>query len=247
MNQYEDFAFIYDELMNEVDYNEWTNYIESIYKKENVKVKNILELACGTGNLTIPLAKRGYNVVGIDISEEMLSIAREKINKEGLDIVLLNQDMTQLDFDVYDMDCVLCGCDGFNYILDDVQLEELFIKVYSILKEEGLFVFDISSYFKLSNILHNNTFGENREDIAYIWENYFDENENLVEMNLAFFVKEDDKFKRFEETHYQRAYTNEEIVMLLKNANFKDIKVYKDFTFQRDDGEGERVFFIAKK
>ena len=100
MNQYSDFAFVYDELMNEVDYDNWVKYIEDIIKSENVEVQNILELACGTGNLTIPLTKKNYDIAGIDISEEMLQVAREKAEKENIELVLLEQDITELDFDV---------------------------------------------------------------------------------------------------------------------------------------------------
>ena len=98
MEQYKDFAFVYDELMNEVDYNGWVKYIEDIIKNENAQVQNILELACGTGNLTIPLTKKNYDIAGIDISEEMLSVAREKAEKEGVELVLLQQDIAELDF-----------------------------------------------------------------------------------------------------------------------------------------------------
>ena len=100
MSQYSDFAFVYDELMNEVDYNGWVKYIEDIIDSEGVKVKNILELACGTGNLTIPLTKKNYDIAGIDISDEMLSVAREKAEKEGVELVLLQQDISELDFEI---------------------------------------------------------------------------------------------------------------------------------------------------
>ena len=122
MNQYKDFAFVYDELMNEVDYDGWVDYIENIIKSEGSKVKNILELACGTGNLTIPLTKKNYDIAGIDISEEMLSVAREKGEEEGVELVLLQQDIAELDFDVPNLDCILCDCDGFNYITYDEDL-----------------------------------------------------------------------------------------------------------------------------
>ncbi|SHJ84160.1 class I SAM-dependent DNA methyltransferase [Tepidibacter formicigenes] len=245
--QYESFAFIYDKLMDNVDYGMWINYIENIIKRENVIVKNILELACGTGNLTIPLAQKGYDIVGIDISEEMLDVAKQKCLEEEIDVVFLNQDMRELDFEIYDLDCVLCACDGFNYILEEEELKNIFENVYKLLKEEGIFIFDISSYFKMSNILSNNTFGENREDIAYIWQNYFDEEENIVEMDLAFFIRNGKYFEKFEETHYQRAYNNEEILDILKHTGFNNIKVYKDFTFLQADEESERVFFVCKK
>lgn len=247
MEQYKNFAFVYDELMDNVDYNMWVKYIEDIIKKENTTVQNILELACGTGNLTIPLAKKGYDIVGIDISQEMLSVAREKSANENIDIIFLDQNIVELDFDIYNLDCVLCGCDGFNYILEDDDLKILFKKIYDLLKNEGLFIFDISSYYKISQMLSNNVFGENREDTAYIWENYFDEEESLIEMNLAFFIKKENLFERFEEVHYQRAYKSDEILNILKFSGFENIKIYKDFTFSKDDGESERIFFVCKK
>lgn len=248
MDQYRDFAFIYDELMNEVDYNGWVKYIEDIIKNENAKVQNILELACGTGNLTIPLTKKNYDIAGIDISEEMLSVAREKAEKEGVELVLLQQDIAQLDFDITNLDCVLCACDGFNYITYDDDLENVFTKTYELLKEDGIFIFDISSFYKLSTILGNNMYGENRDDIAYMWQNYFDDEENLVEMELAFFIKdENEKFERFEEVHQQRAYTEDEILDMLKSSGFKNIKVYGDFTFEAPKQDSQRIFFVCKK
>ena len=221
MEQYRDFAFVYDELMNEVDYNGWVKYIEDIIKNENAQVQNILELACGTGNLTIPLTKKNYDIAGIDISEEMLSVAREKAEKEGVELVLLQQDIAELDFDVPNLDCILCACDGFNYLTYDDELESVFEKSYELLKDDGVFIFDISSYYKLSTILGNNMYVENREDVAYMWQNYFDSEENVVEMELAFFIKEEDgRFTRFEEVHQQRAYTEKEVLKMLKKAGF---------------------------
>ncbi len=295
MEQYRDFAFVYDELMNEVDYNGWVKYIEDIIKNENAQVKNILELACGTGNLTIPLTKKNYDIAGIDISDEMLSVAREKAEKEGIELVLLQQDIAELDFDVPNLDCILCACDGFNYLTYDDELESVFEKAHELLKDDGIFIFDISSYYKLSTILGNNMYGENREEVAYMWQNYFekahellkddgififdissyyklstilgnnmygenreevaymwqnyfDEEENIVEMELAFFIKEEDgRFKRFEEVHQQRAYTEKEVLKMLKKAGFTNVKTYGDFTFEAPKEDSERIFFVCKK
>lgn len=248
MEQYSDFAFIYDELMNDVDYNGWIKYIEEIIEKENVKVQNILELACGTGNLTIPLTKKNYDIAGIDISDQMLNVAREKAEKEGVELVLLQQDIAELDFDVTNLDCILCACDGFNYITYDDDLENVFAKSHELLKDGGLFIFDISSHYKLSTILGNNMHGENREDISYLWQNYFDDEQNLIEMELAFFVKDaNGKFDKFEEVHQQRAYTEDEIIESLQISGFTDIKVYGDFTFEKPKKDSERIFFVCKK
>ena len=143
---------------------------------------------------------------------------------------------------------MLCACDGFNYITYDDDLLNVFNKSYELLKENGIFIFDISSYYKLANILGGNIFGENREDVAYLWKNYFDDEENLLEMELAFFIKdEDEKFNRFEEIHQQRAYTEEEIIELLQEAGFENIKVFGDFTFESPKEDAERIFFVCKK
>lgn len=248
MEQYSDFAFIYDELMNDVDYNKWVEYIEEIIKNKDVKVQNILELACGTGNLTIPLTKKNYDIAGIDISDQMLSVAREKAEKQGVELVLLQQDIAELDFDVTNLDCVLCACDGYNYVTYDDELENSFKKSHELLKTGGIFIFDISSHYKLSTILGNNMHGENREDISYLWQNYFDDEQNLIEMELAFFVKDENgKFDKFEEVHHQRAYKQDEIIESLQIAGFNDIKVYGDFTFEAPKKDSERLFFVCKK
>ena len=248
MDQYKDFAFVYDELMNDVDYDKWVKYIEDIIKNEDAKVKNILELACGTGNITIPLAKKEYDIAGIDISEEMLSVAKEKAEKQGIELVLLQQDIAELDFDITGLDCVLCACDGFNYITYDDDLQNVFDTTYELLKDDGIFIFDISSYYKLANILGGNIYGENREDVSYLWQNYFDDEENLLEMELAFFIKgEDNRYDKFEEVHQQRAYTEEEVIEMLQESGFGNIKVYGDFTFNKPNEESERIFFVCRK
>lgn len=248
MDQYREFAFVYDELMDDVDYENWIDYIEKIIKKEDAKVQNILELACGTGNITIPLAKKNYDIAGIDISDEMLNVARAKAEKQNIELVLLEQDISELDFDVTNLDCVLCACDGFNYITYDEDLENVFSKTYELLKEEGIFIFDISSFYKLSTILGDNMYGENRENISYMWQNYFDDEQNLVEMELTFFVADEGgKFDKYEEVHLQRAYTEEEIIKMLNKAGFSKIKVYGDFTFESPSEDSERIFFICRK
>lgn len=248
MDQYRDFAFIYDELMDDVDYNKWVEYIEDIIKDEKAEVQNILELACGTGNMTIPLTKKGYDIAGIDISAEMLEVAMEKAEKEGVKLVLLQQDIAELEFDMEDLDCVLCACDGFNYLTYDDDLEYVFSKVYEILKEKGIFIFDISSYYKISNILGNNTFTEKRDDTVYMWQNYFDPEEDLVDMELTFFVKnEEGTFDRFDELHQQRAYVTDDIIEKLNDAGFKNVKAYGDFKFEKPKKDTERAFFVARK
>lgn len=262
MSQYVNFAYVYDKLMDDVDYEAWVKHIENLIDKSGASVKNILELACGTGNITIPLAKKGYDIAGIDISEDMLGLALEKSEAMGIPLVLLEQDMVDLDFDLYDLDCVLCACDGFNYVTSLKDLNKIFAKIYELLKSGGVFVFDISSYYKLSRVLGNNFMGESREDISYMWTNYYDENNQLLEMNLDFFVKldleedgyldegcqeEDNLYERYKEVHLQRAHKEEEITTMLKNVGFDNIDSYGDFSLDRVNEKSERIFFVAVK
>ena len=254
MDQYGSFAYIYDQLMDDVDYGAWVDYIEKLIGLSGSKVKNILELACGTGNITLNLARRGYDVAGLDISEEMLDVAREKSEVEGTPLILLNQDMTQLDFDLYDLDCVLCACDGINYITDLRDMKNLFAKIYGLLKLGGVFIFDISSYYKLSNILGNNFMGEAREDISYMWTNYYDDETQLLKMDLDFFVKieaedgqEDNLYERYSEVHLQRAHKVEEVTRLLNDVGFDSVGIYGDFDVKNVDKKTERIFFVVKK
>lgn len=254
MEQYGSFAYIYDELMDDVDYDNWVGHIEKIIEKKGAKVKNILELACGTGNITIPLAKKGYDIAGIDISEEMLEVALGKSEETGVGLVLLQQDITELDFDLYDLDCILCACDGFNYITSQKDLEKVFKKSYELLKKGGIIIFDISSYHKISHILGNNFMGESREEISYMWTNYYDKESKLIEMELDFFVKieaeddlEDNLYERYKEVHRQRAYSQEEIEKMLGEVGFGSIESFGDFTFENPRENAERIFFAAIK
>ncbi len=244
-NQYSDFAYVYDRLMEDVDYNGWVNYIEEIFQRQNLAPNKILELACGTGNITIPLAKKGYAVKAVDISQDMLMVAKDKALKEGTDIFFIQQDMTQLDLEGK-FDAVLCMCDGINYIIEEEELLSLFKTIHNHLTENGILVFDISSYYKLQNILGNNTFGENQEDLCYLWENFFDESTDLLEMNLTFFIQEKNLYRKFEEFHQQRAFHNLELINLLKTAGFNTVESYDGFNFSKPLDNSQRVFFICR-
>ncbi|MCG8539908.1 MAG: class I SAM-dependent methyltransferase [Clostridia bacterium] len=246
MEAYSGFAQVYDFLMKDVDYDGWVDYIEEIFISKGCKPQTILELACGTGNITNRLSKRGYDIVGIDISNEMLALAKNKAYDLRLDIKYLNQDMRQLNYSKK-ADSVICMCDGFNYILEENDLLSVLEKVYSLLKEDGVLIFDISSYHKLSEVLGNNVYAENFEDISYIWQNYFDYETNLCELGLTIFKRQDRLFSRYQEYHYQRAYRVEEILEILKYIGFINICVYRAFSFEKIQYKDDRVFFVCKK
>lgn len=245
-SQYKGFAYVYDKLMGDVDYKAWVNYVEQIINNNTNKVNKILELACGTGNITIPLAKKGYNIVGVDISEDMLMIAKNKSMENNLNIFFIHQNMVDLELDKK-FDCVLIMCDGVNYITDKDDLLKLFKKVYNILEDKGMFIFDISSAYKIKNILGNNTFGEDLDDVCYLWQNYFDEESQILEMDLTIFIKEGKCYRKEEEFHTQRAYDVGEVIKLLNKINFKCIKTYDEFNFDSHKDDSERIFFVAKR
>ncbi|MEW9123924.1 MAG: class I SAM-dependent methyltransferase [Thermotaleaceae bacterium] len=246
MESYSGFAYVYDRLMEDVDYNSWTDYIEKIFYRYGKEPKNIVDLACGTGNITNSLAKRGYNLIGVDISESMLMIAQEKAMDMSVEVIYLNQDMRRLELPT-ELDAILCICDGINYITNDKDLKEIFASVYRYLKSEGLFIFDISSYYKLSHILGHNTFAENYEEVSYIWENYFDEEKNVCDFDLTLFIKDGKGYRKHEENHCQRAYGEEEILSLLKTASFSKIEAFEAFSFNGPQDNTERIYFVCQK
>lgn len=241
---YNDFAYIYDRLMKpDIDYAKWVDYIENIFSHYDKDVKLIAELACGTGNFTVPLAMRGYDMIGADISEDMLNVAREKAS--GLDILFLRQSITAIDL-YGTADAFLCMIDGFNYILSPRSLYEAAKKIRTcFLEKDGLFIFDISSRHKLETVIGNNTFVYNEKDVFYTWQNRYIKSKHISDMYLNFFVKENSAYQRFEERHLQRAYSQKEIEYIFRQAGFAHIDAYQPLTFDKPRADSERIVFVA--
>ena len=245
MTAYSEFANIYDNLMHaDVDYEKYADYIENLFDMHNVNPDLVCDLACGTGNVTIPLAKRGYNMTGVDISYDMLNIAREK--SSGLDILYLNQSIQNLDL-YGSMGAFLCMIDGFNYILTPQGLENALRRIKTcFLDTDGILIFDISSRYKLQNIIGNNTFIHSDKNIFYSWRNRYIKSKNISDMMLDFFVKDNNGYRRFEERHLQRAWSEDELKILLKRAGFTDIKTYEYLSFDAPQDKCERIVFTAR-
>lgn len=246
MDTYNEFAQIYDELMDDFDYENWFGYIEDIFKKYDKKPRNILEMACGTGNISYYFGNTGYRLTAFDISEEMLAKAYKKLGRFK-NIKLLKQDM--IDFKLNEkFDVVISLCDSVNYVLESRDLKKTFKNVYEHLDQDGIFIFDINSYYKLKHIIGNNTFIEDREDIYYIWQNEYEEDRDIANFYLTFFHREgEDCFKRFDEVHRERAYKVEEIKNTLKDVGFNKIDIYEGFTFNEIKDETQRINFVAMK
>ncbi len=246
MESYSHLAEYYDMLMDDVDYNRWCSFIEEIFQVYNLKPQKILDTACGTGNITIPLAAKGYEMWGVDISEEMLAVAESKARKQKRNIRFLHQDMADLSLN-RSFEAVLCMCDGVNYIIEEEDLLQYFESVYRVMTPGGLFVFDISSEYKLSTILGNNTLFQEKDAFCYAWENSYYEDEQLLEMHLNFFIPQEGLYKRAEEHHIQRAYKEEQLINLLQQAGFENTQVFDDLKNARPTKKSERIFFAAQR
>lgn len=244
MNSYADFAKVYDFLMHgDINYERIADYIENIFTEYGVNPDLVCDLACGTGNVTIPLARRGYDMTAIDISEDMLNIAREK--SEGLDILYLNQNMTSLDL-YGTMGAFVCMIDGINYVLSPKALLNMFTKMKTcFMDNDALFIFDISTRHKLKHTIGSNTFVYPGRNVFYTWQNRYIDKKNISDMFLTFFVRCGKKYKRFEERHLQHAYSVPELKLLLKKAGFTRIDTYSPFTFDKPKSGDDRIVFVC--
>lgn len=247
MEAYSGFAKVYDLFMDNIPYGEWTDYVKELLSEEGILEGILLDLGCGTGSVTELLARSGFDMIGIDNSEEMLEIAMEKKERSGLDILYLLQDMRE--FELYGtVRGVVSICDSMNYILEEEELEEVFRLVHNYLDNEGIFLFDMNTVYKYETLLADNTFAEDREESSFIWENYYDEEEMINQYDLSLFIREDDgKYRKYEETHLQRAYERQQVEELLERAGFELLHVYDAFTKDAPAGDSERIYFVCRR
>lgn len=242
---YQYMADIYDELMYDVNYDEWADYIGRLLEKHSGSGSSIFEAGCGTGSISVRLAGQGYKITASDVSPEMLNIACENARKSGANIKFILQDMRELTSTVK-KDAVIACCDVVNYLTEDGDLERFFKAAYDILTPGGTLLFDISSYDKIKNTLGNELFFEDGDNVTYLWQNSFDDEFDCVKMDIIMFVRSaDGKYARFDETHTQRAYKIEEICSALRKTGFKDISAYSFLTEDEAGDTDERIQFAA--
>ena len=242
---YGEFAKIYDELINEdINYDEMVERILEICNLYNVELNDYLDIACGTGNVTIRIAKYFKNIYGVDLSEDMLREAFDKFKEARIKGKIICQDMTELSLNK-EFDLITSVLDSTNYITDLSDLQNYFNGVYNHLKSNGLFIFDVNSYYKLSEILGNNIYTYSEEEVFYTWENVFED--SLLSMFLTFFVKKGDLYERFEEEHLERAYTEKELEKELKKANLEVIAKFDGYTENYVQANTERIVYVIRK
>lgn len=245
MECYKEFAHIYDKLINkDIDYEKWANVILEICKEQSLGKNDYLDLGCGTGNLTEQILSEFDNTWAVDLSYEMLTEAENKMRNKGKKVKFICQDITELNLN-RKFDLITCCLDSTNYILDEIEVKKYFQCVFNHLKDNGIFIFDINSYYKLTKILGNNIYNYDDENVTYIWENHLED--EIVDMYLTFFVKEGDLYRRFDEEHSERAYEFEQIRLLLSEAGFEAIKVMDNYEDKDITNTTERIVYVARK
>lgn len=245
-NTYTCFSAFYDLFMDNIDYVQWGEYLISLLKEYDISSGLVLELGCGTGNMTEFLATKGYDMIGLDSSCDMLYAAMEKKSLSGHDILYLNQDMRE--FELYGtVSAVVSICDSLNYITEYKELVNVFKLVNNYLDPKGIFIFDLNMEAKFKAI-HDAIIAENREEASFIWENTYYESEHINEYELTIFARCDDgKYEKLTETHYERAYSLEEIKAALTEAGMTFVVSYHAFTRQSPDEDSERIYIIARE
>ncbi|NYC81939.1 SAM-dependent methyltransferase [Clostridium beijerinckii] len=243
---YKEFANIYDELIYEdINYDKVADKIINICRENNLKFEDYLDLACGTGNVSINVAKYFKTVYAVDLSDDMLNVAFDKFKKNKIKAKVICQDMCELSLNKR-FDLITSVLDSTNYITEDEDLLDYFSSVYEHLKENGIFIFDINSYYKLSTVLGNNIYTYSSEEIFYTWENSFED--DVLNMFLTFFVKtENELYKKFEEEHFERAYKESYIEDILKKCNFRIINKFSGYSDEEVNENSERILYIVSK
>lgn len=247
MDAYTGFAAVYDMFMDNIPYEEWCEYLTGLLKEHGVEDGLLLDLGCGTGTLTRMLADQGYDMIGVDLADEMLEIAMEQEMEEPKGILYLLQDMRE--FELYGtVRAIVSICDSMNYILEYEDLVEVLRLANNYLDPGGVFIFDLNTIYKYRETMGETTIAENREEGSFIWENYYDEEEQVNEYDLTLFIREEDgRYQKYEETHYQRAYDFDEVKRAIAEAGMEFVTMYDAFTKDAPKPDSERVYVIARE
>lgn len=260
MEAYTGFAQVYDTFMAETPYREWAAYLSGLIDTYGIsrpcaagrkaleqERDLVVELGCGTGSMTEQMAALGYDMIGVDCSEEMLAEAMDKRRRSGHDILYLQQDMRRLDL-YCTAGTMFSVCDSLNYLLEEDDLLRTFRQVYRFLYPGGIFVFDFNTVYKYAEVLGDTTIAENRDDCSFIWENYYDPASERNEYDLTLFVRRaSGLFERLEETHVQRGYTEALMRRLTEEAGFSFVRSIDADTHGEVTARSERIYMIVRK
>lgn len=246
MEAYTGFAEVYDLFQDNVPYEEWCEYLAGLLEEYGVTAGLVLDLGCGTGSLTERLAGRGYDMIGVDNSGEMLEIAMEKRVRSGRNILYLLQDMRE--FELYGtVRAVVSICDSMNYMMEYRDLVQVFRLVNNYLDPRGVFIFDLNTEYKYRELLADNTFAEAREESSFIWDNFYDESSGINEYDLTLFIREGQLYRKYEETHFQKAYSLDEVKRAALEAGMEFVAAYDACTRNPVREDSERIYVIMRE
>lgn len=241
-------AVYYDDLMAGVPYRFWADYIERIWSRHDLAPRVVLDVACGTGTATRILAQRGYEMTGVDLSSEMLRIARERAAEEGLDIPLYRQDASAISLLPQKFDAAISLFDSLNYILDPADLRQAFLRVAEHLSPGGSLLFDLNTEYALAEGMFNQSCTRRGEKLHYRWRSRYDADARLCTVHMRFTYDDGgDERKIFTEVHRQRAYHKDEIVGWLHDAGFEQTHVYDAYSLDPPKKRSDRLFYLAIK
>lgn len=249
MEAYTSFAAVYDTFMDNVPYEEWGVYLKGLLREYKIDHGVVVDLGCGTGSMTEILAKDGYDMIGIDYSDDMLGIALDKKEKSGLDILYLQQDMCEVEL-YSSVNAFVSVCDSVNYITEPELLIQMFRNLAPYLEEDGVIIFDFNTEHKYRDVIGDTTIAENREECSFIWDNYYYEEEKINEYELSLFIrdeKDENCYHKYEETHYQRGYSLAEMKDIIVQSGLKLEHAYDAFTKDEASEMNERIYMIVKK
>lgn len=244
---YQLMAKVYDQFMEDAPYDNWVAFTDKVINHYNITNPTIADLGCGTGEIAIKLAKK-YAVTGVDYSSDMLTIAEQKANEHQVKVDWIHQDLRELA-GLSNIELAISYCDVINYITTVEEVNRVFQNVGQVLKDNGLFLFDVHSMKHIEENLIGNSFTDVTEDSAYIWDCFPGENPGEMYHELTFFASNGGGYSRFDETHHQQTFPIEVYTKLLNNNGFEILSIHSDFSFENDFSEenAERIFIIAQK
>lgn len=242
---YEVFADYYDKLTGNVEYSKRAQYLLGILKKHNHEAGLTLDLACGTGSLTLELKKAGVDIYGIDASADMLSVALQKASDEGEQILYLRQRMQSIDL-YGTIDTCFCTLDSINHLTDKKDVQKTFERVSLFMNPQGLFVFDVNTVYKHREVLKDNVFVFDTDEVYCVWQNTPLQGD-VTDISLDFFIPEENNYYRVTENFRERAYTVEELTEMLWEAGFEVEAVYGDMTEMPPAETEQRLTIVARK
>jgi SAM-dependent methyltransferase len=244
---YSYFAQVYDLLTENVEYSERADYLCSLLSENGIDRGLLLDLACGTGSMSVELSKRGFEVTGVDLSEEMLSQAQNKMYASGESILFLCQDMRALDL-YGTVDCAVCTLDSLNHLNDENDLKEAFRNVALFLEDNGIFIFDMNTLYKHRKILADNAYIYEYDGLFCAWQNTLCEDNATVRIDLDFFEQtEGDTYERFSESFKEKAYTDETVEKLLCETGFELVNRYEEMTKHEPTETTQRTVYVARR